>query len=421
MDIKEIIMEQKKEIEEIEKRERIILRENLSKARNFLKHPNVLVIIGIRRCGKSIFSYLVEKDKKFGYINFDDERIVDLKAENLDKVLQAFYELYGEVEYIILDEIQNIPKWELFANRLRRTKKIIITGSNSKLLSGELATHLTGRHLDIQLFPFSFKEFLNFREFNIQQAYTSKEKSQIKNYLEEFLKGGGFPESYKFGGQAVIKVYDDILTKDILLRYNVKKINELKQLGKYILSNSSDEISYSKLAKILGVNHVSTISNWISYFKEAFLVFELERFSFKLKQQFIAPKKIYCIDTGLINLIGFRFSENKGKIIENAVATELYRRKSQDYNLEIYYWKDHQQRETDFVLKRRNKVRQLIQVCYASSKENIKEKEINSLVRASKDLKCTNLLIITWDYEGEIKKEKKAIKFIPLWKWLLGK
>src|SRR3989344_8090734 len=183
MDIKEIILEQKKEIEEIEKREKIIFRESLDKAKKFLKYPNILVITGIRRCGKSIFSYLVEKDKKFGYINFDDERIIDLKSESLDKVLQAFYELYGEVEYIVLDEIQNIPKWELFANRLRRTKKIIITGSNSKLLSGELATHLTGRYIDIKLFPFSFKEFLNFREFNIQQAYTSKEKSQIKNYL----------------------------------------------------------------------------------------------------------------------------------------------------------------------------------------------------------------------------------------------
>ncbi|MBI2003973.1 ATP-binding protein [Candidatus Pacearchaeota archaeon] len=421
MDIKEIIREQRKEIEEIEKREKIIFRESLDKARNFLKYPNILVITGIRRCGKSIFSYLAEKDKKFGYINFDDERIIDLKSESLDKVLQSFYELYGKVEYIILDEIQNIPKWELFANRLRRTKKIIITGSNSKLLSGELATHLTGRHLDIQLFPFSFKEFLNFKEFKIQQAYTSEEKSQIKNYLEEFLKNGGFPESYKFGGQAVIKVYDDILTKDILLRYNIKKINELKQLGKYVLSNSSEEISYSRLAKLLGVKHVSTISNWISYFKEAFLIFELERFSFKLKQQFVAPKKIYCVDTGLVNLIGFKFSENKGKIIENAVAIELYRRKSQDYNLGIYYWKDHQQRETDFVLKKRNKVKQLIQVSYVNSKENIKEREITSLLRASKDLKCNNLLVISWDYDGEIKREKKTIKIISLWRWLLEK
>src|SRR3989344_2427053 len=152
MDIKEIIREQKKEIEEIEEREKIILRDGLDRARYFLKHPNVLIITGIRRCGKSTFSYLTEKDRKFGYINFDDERIVNLKAEDLDKILQAFYELYGDMEYIILDEIQNIHKWELFANRLRRTKKVIITGSNSRLLSGEISTHLTGRYIDIKLF-----------------------------------------------------------------------------------------------------------------------------------------------------------------------------------------------------------------------------------------------------------------------------
>ena len=419
MDIKEIIREQRKEIEEIEKREKIILRDGLDRARYFLKHPNVLIITGIRRCGKSTFSYLTEKDRKFGYINFDDERIVNLKAEDLDKILQAFYELYGDMEYIILDEIQNIHKWELFANRLRRTKKVIITGSNSRLLSGELATHLTGRHSDIQLFPFSFKEFLRFKKFDIQQAYTTKEKSEIKNYLEEFLKKGGFPEAYKIGGQAVIKVYDDIITKDILLRYHIKKINELKQLGRYLLTNSSEEISYSKIARFLEIKHVSTISNWISYFKEAFLLFELERFSFKLKQQFIAPRKIYCIDTGLINLIGFKFSENKGKIIENAVAIELQRKKAENYNLEVYYWKDPQQKEVDFVLKERNKVEQLIQVSYITSKEEIKEREINSLLKSAKELKCKNLLVITWDYETEEKFFGKDIKFIPLWKWLL--
>jgi uncharacterized protein len=419
MDIKEIIREQRKEIEDIEKREKIIPRDNLERARKFLKHPNVLIVTGIRRCGKSIFSYLAEKNKNFGYINFDDERLIGLKTEDLDKILQAFYELYGEVEYIILDEIQNISKWELFANRLRRTKKVIITGSNSKLLSGELATHLTGRHLDIQLFPFSFKEFLIFKEFNIQQAYTAREKSQIKNYLNEYLETGGFPEVYKLGGQTAIKVYDDILTKDILLRYNIKKINELKQLGRYLLSNSSEEISYSKIARFLGINHVSTISNWISYFKEAFLVFELERFSFKLKQQFVAPKKVYCVDTGLVDLIGFKFSENRGKIIENAVAIELQRNKTKDYNLEVFYWKNHQQKEVDFLLKERNKVKQLIQVSYINSRENIKDREITSLLKASEELKCNNLLVITWDYETEEKIKGKKVKFFPLWKWLL--
>src|SRR3989338_1655673 len=171
MDIKSIIKEQRQELERIEKREKIIDRDRLEEAKTYLSRPNILVITGIRRCGKSIFSYLIEKNRNFAYINFDDERLSAIKKEDLDKILEAFYELYGEIEYIVLDEIQNIPKWELFANRLRRTKKIILTGSNSNLLSGELATHLTGRHLDIQLFPFSFKEFLDFKSFQREKAY----------------------------------------------------------------------------------------------------------------------------------------------------------------------------------------------------------------------------------------------------------
>lgn len=415
MDIKSIIKEQKQELERIEKQEKIVSREETGKAKSFLKHPNILVITGVRRCGKSIFSYLLEKERKFAYINFDDERLSGTKTGDLDKILQSFYELYGDVEYIVLDEIQNVPGWELFATRLRRTKKVIITGSNSKLLSGELATHLTGRHLDIQLFPFSFKEFLKLKEFKMEKSYTTREKSNLLNHLKEYLEMGGFPEVNKFGKPIVIKIYEDILIRDILLRHKIKKIEELKKLGKYIISNSSNEITYSRLSKILDIKHISTVSKWISYFEEAFLIFKVERFDFKLKQQFIAPKKVYCIDTGLIDSIGFKFSEDRGRIIENLVGIELQRRKSLQDNLEIYYWKDAQQREVDFVLKERNKIKQLIQVSYLNSKEEIKEREIRGLLKASKELKCKNLIVITWDYEGE----EKKIKYIPLWKWLL--
>src|SRR3990167_2677023 len=190
MDLKSIIKEQRMELERIEKEEKIIERERLKEAEFYLPHPNILVITGIRRCGKSVFSYLVERNGKFAYINFDDERLAGLKSEELDKIMEAFYGLYGEVKYIILDEIQNIAGWELFVNRLRRTKKIILTGSNSNLLSGELSSDLTGRYIDIKLFPFSFKEFLKFRGFELSKAYTAEEKAKIMNYLQEYLKIG---------------------------------------------------------------------------------------------------------------------------------------------------------------------------------------------------------------------------------------
>jgi hypothetical protein len=419
MDFKSIIKEQREELEKIEKEEKIIERIGLNKSRESLKYPNILAILGIRRCGKSIFSYLLAKPYRFAYINFDDERLAGLKSEDLDKILESFYDLYEDIDYIILDEIQNVGRWELFANRLRRTKKVILTGSNSKLLSGELSTHLTGRYLDIILFPFSFREFLKLKEVKENKAYTTKEKAEIIRALQEYLEIGGFPEAYKFGKGMISRIYEDILTKDILLRYNIAKKEEIKKLAKYLITNSSEEITYSKLARIFNIKHVSTISNWISYFENAFLVFKLERFNFKLKQQFIAPKKVYCIDSGLMNSIGFKFSENKGKVIENEVALELQRRKSRESSFEVYYWKDYQQNEVDFVIKEHKKVEQLIQVSYINSKEEIKEREIKALIKASKELRCKNLVIITWDYETEERFEREIIKFIPLWKWLL--
>ncbi len=419
MDLKSIIKEQREELEKIEREENIIERDGLTEAGKYLSHPNILAVIGIRRCGKSIFSYLLAKTGKTGYINFDDERLGGLKADDLDKILESFYGLYGDIEYVILDEIQNVPEWELFANRLRRTKKVILTGSNSEFLSGELAKHLTGRYIDVHIFPFSFREFLKIKGFKEGPAYTTREKADIMKYLAEYLEMGGFPEAYKFGKPIISRIYEDIITKDILFRHRITKLEELKKLAKYLVTNSSEEFTYAKLSRILGVKHVSTISNWVSYLEDSFLIFNLERFDFKLKQQFIAPKKAYCMDTGIVNSIGFRFSENKGKIMENAVAIELQRRKRAE-GAEIYYWKDHFQNEVDFVVKKGSLVSQLIQVSSISAREDIREREIKPLLKAGAELRCGNILVITWDYESEEKFDGKSIKFVTLWKWLLA-
>ena len=419
MELKSIIKEQREELETIEKTEGFIKREKLAEAEELLKFPNILVVLGVRRCGKSIFSYLLSKNHNMGYINFDDERIADIKGKELNKVLESFYELYGDIDYIVLDEIQNIESWELFASRLRRTKKVILTGSNSKLLSGELAAHLTGRYIDIKLHPFSFKEFLLKKGFGTNSTYTTKEKSRLINLLREYLQVGGFPETHKFGKIIIPRIYDDILTKDILLRHRINKIEELKKIAKYLITNSAQEFTYSKLAHTFNVKHISTVSNWVTYLENSFLIFRLERFDFKLKQQFIAPKKIFCVDCGLMNMIGFNFSENIGRVIENEVAIELQRRNIIKNPLQYYYWKDYQHNEVDFVIKDGKKIIQLIQVSYVTDKEYIKEREISSLTKASRELRCNNLLMITWDYETEAMFEGKKIKFLPLWKWLL--
>ena len=419
MDFDTVVKEQREELESIERTENIVSREGLEAVEKALKFPNILAILGVRRCGKSIFAYLLSKGKNFGYVNFDDERLLGVDASDLNELLKTFYKLYGEVEIIILDEIQNVSGWELFANRLRRTKRVILTGSNSKLLSGELATHLTGRHVDIVLYPFSFKEFLKLRKFKESTVYTTKEKAEMLKLLEEHLQLGGFPEAQKFGKRMVSVIYDDVLTKDIILRRKIKKVEELRKLAKYLISNVSGEFSYSKTAKTLGVKHVSTLSKWVSYLEEAFLVFKLERFNYKLKQQFLAPKKVYCVDSGIINAIGFKFSENRGKLMENLVAVELRRRSHQEDQRETYYWKDYSQNEVNFVIKKNNEISQLIQVNYATSKEDVKERERTALLKASVALKCKNLLVLTWNYEAKEKTRNLEIQFTPLWKWLL--
>src|SRR3989344_1439518 len=419
MDLKGVIKEQRLELENIQKTEHIILRERLPEAEVYLRHPNILVVTGVRRCGKSIFSFLLEKGHKFAYINFDVERLFGLRASDLDSVLQAFYELYGELDYIVLDEIQNITGWELFANRLRRSKRVILTGSNSNLLSCELATHITGRHVDVKLFPFSFKEYLAFRGFVLSKAYTSQEKAVIANHLQDYIVNGGMPEVYKFGKSILLRTYDDVLTKDIVVRHKIKKSDDLKRMAKYLTSNVAREFTYSSLAKILDVKHVSTVSKWFSYLEECFLFFRLERFDFKLKMQFIAPKKVYCIDSGIVDLIGFKFSENKGGVLENVVAVELQRKKERDPELEVYYWKDYSQKEVDFVLKKRQKIIELIQVSAISSQDQLRERETDALIAASENLKCDDLTIVTIDLESKVSVKSKVIRLIPMWKWLL--
>jgi predicted AAA+ superfamily ATPase len=419
--IKEVILEQKEDVEGILRREKIIARELLQNLPKFLSYPNVLAILGVRRCGKSILSWQVFKGQKFGYINFDDERLRGLKAEDLNNVLQAFYELYGsDLENIILDEVQNVEAWELFVNRLRRSKKVIITGSNSKLLSGELATHLTGRHVDFTLMPFSFREYLTYNEINLE-AITTAKRAQIFGQLQSYLKDGGFPEFPKFGRKILRTIYEDIVRKDVIGRKKIKKEEELRKVARFLVSNFSNEFTYSSLKEITTTKHLSTISDWIHELEEAYLIAKLERFSFKLKQSFIAPKKVYCIDNGLIGVVGFLTGENTGRLIENLVAVELLRRRNYWFDdWEIYYWKDYQQNEVDFVLKEGLKIKQLIQVTFASSKDEIEKREIKALIKASELLKCKNLLVITWDYEDEIKAENKKIVFKPLWKWLLN-
>ncbi len=421
--LKRIITSQREDMEDLFRNERIIEREvDKETLRNLLEHPNVLVILGVRRCGKSVLSYSLLRDEASGYINFFDERLAGLSANDLEDVLKAFYELYSpEIQFLVFDEIQHVEGWERFISRLRSSKRIIITGSSSQLLSGELATALTGRHVDIELYPFSFREFLKINGVELADgwAYSDRQIAVVKRNLERFLEIGGFPEASKFGTRILPTLYSDILEKDIIKRHHIKKEAAFKEIARYLVSNFSSEFTFSKLKRTFGIKDVHTIKNYVEYMKEAYLLLVVERFSTKLKESFLAPRKTYCIDTGVANAVGFKLSESIGRVMENLVAVELMRRRSYSMGRwEVYYWRDYQGNEVDFVVKEGAEVRQLIQVTYASEGGEVERREIRALLRASDELGCGDLLVVTWDYEEEEDGGKK-IRFVPLWKWLI--
>ena len=415
----------------------------LPRIKNHVQTNQIIVITGARRSGKSFIMRQLAKElmnqgllaSQILMINFEDPRWPKLDT----KILQSIYETYLEDlnpksrPYIFLDEIQEVKDWEKWALTMRELQKakIILSGSNAKLLSQELATLLTGRHLDTTVFPLSFREFLEFKNVKIKnQLDLINQRIAVKRLLSEYLEFGSFPEVVlsKVKQEILLRYFDDILHKDLIKRYKIRKIQSLKSLTKFYLSNVSCLITFNSLEKFLNISNDS-IEKFSDYLSSAYLIFFLKRFSFKVREQEKSPRKVYAIDTGLANTIGFRFSENRGRILENIVFLELRRQQAVETNLELYFWKDQRHREVDFVIKQNLKIKQLIQVCYNIEDYDTKKREIRSLLKASKELKCSNLLIITDDYEADLPAEAlakagekingKSIKFIPLWKWLL--
>ena len=419
--IKDIVLQHKIEKEKFLSKD-YILREKLVFAKKNLETDLIKIITGPRRTGKSVFSILLLKDRNFAYLNFDDENL--LKIKNYDEIIKAIFEVYPKSEFIFFDEIQNLKNWELFVNKLhRRGYNLILTGSNAKLLSKELGTVLTGRYIPIEILPFSFKEFLTAKKFKIKKEYFEmpENKGRILNYLDEYLKNGGFPEVAVKNldpNDYLETLFDAILFKDVVKRYRVRFPQKIYDLSSYLVSNFSSEFSFTKLKNILGFRSVVTVQNYLRYLEEAYLVFILNRFSFKVKEQIKTPKKIYLIDNSFISAKSFQFSQNFGKLMENLVFTEFLRREYKA-NKNLFYYKTRNGKEIDFILKKGMKVEKLVQVCYDANNSETRKRELAALVEASKELNCNNLEIITWEEEKEEKFKNEKIKFIPLWKWLL--
>jgi len=418
-EIKSAIVDREEEMMKIFSSQNIVERENLEIGRN-ISAGIANIITGVRRCGKSVLAFQLARKGNFGYVNFEDERLA-MKAGDLNKVLEAVYSLKGDVDTLVFDEIQNVHGWERFIGRIVPAKKVLLTGSNARLMGRELSTHLTGRHLDFVLYPFSFREFLRYKDVKIEKEnlYSTKGAALIKKFWGEYMETGGFPPALRFGRLFLIENFKDIVERDVIQRYRIKHYSKLKELARYLISNPSTEITYNRLKRMLSLGSANTVSDWISFLENSYILFKLERFSPKLKESALAPKKVFSIDTGLSNAAGFRISENRGRVMENAVAVELLRRR--DYwrrRWELFYWKDHRQREVDFVIKEGAKVKHLIQVCWEVTPETEK-REVEPLLLAMKEFGLREGLILTSDQQREETLERRRIVYKPVWRWMM--
>ncbi len=416
--LKEIIIEQ---TEALKKRNKGIERLKLEEVKQYIEIPHTVIIAGIRRVGKSTLLLQIMNEfyqNDCYYLNFEDERFIDFTVQDFNNLYEIFVETMGEKKVFFLDEIQNIPSWENFVRRMQdRGFKFFITGSNATLLSKELGTKLTGRYILIELLPFSFKECLSFQEiyFDRNSLFQTSEKAKLKNSFSDYLEKGGMPEYLQYQKkELLVRLYEDILYRDIIARYDIKDIKALRELALYLLSNLANLFTNNNLKKITELGSANTAKSYVEYLENSFVLFSVNLFSFSLKKQFYAPRKVYCIDNGLANSISFKFSENRGKFLENLVYLELRRRKK-----EVYYYKTKNNLEIDFLIKEKNAPSALIQVAQKLDNSETKVREIKALFIALGELNLNNGLILTEDEEELLEQEGKTINILPVYKWLL--
>lgn len=383
------------------------------------------VVIGVRRSGKSTLCHkvLLEHHVKYGYVNFDDDRLANLKVEDLNTVLSCIYQIYGiDIKYIFLDEIQDVDGWHLFVNRLLRANQhVVVTGSNAKLLSSELATHLTGRYNEIHLFPFSFREYCEYHHINTN-GVTTKGEAEMKRAFMEYIMDGGFPEMQNIRNKRgyVQSLLEAIVTKDIQQRFKIRNVDVLRKISNHLINNVCQEVNYGNMAELLGTTD-QTVKKYVDYLRQAFLIQLLCKHSFKSKER-IRNTKAYIVDPGLQNNRENSFAaDNVGWRLENVVYIELLRRCTNDF-LDIYYYKaSPRSKEVDFVVCNQNKTVELIQVAYDIENEKTYNRETSSLVKASTSLRCENLTLIAFTKTRVVEIEGKRIKILHAIDWLLNR
>lgn len=379
------------------------------------------VVIGVRRSGKSTLCYqaLRKEGINFAYVDFDDERLAKLQSEQLNDVLEILYKIYGNIDCIFLDEIQNVEGWHLFVNRiLRRKIHVVVTGSNAKLLSGELATHLSGRSKEILLYPFSFREYCMMKHVDMASK-TTKAEAFKRAAFDDFMQQGGFPEllANRDHKSYVKNLVENILTRDIEQRYKLQYKATFRALAQHLLNITPTIVSVPELAKTFSFKSVHTVRNYIDYLKQAYMLIGLQKYSQKSKVRAIG-EKLYAVDVAMMNQRDNAFAgENLGRRLETVVLVHLVRKCKME-GLDIYYLNE-RYGECDFVICKNNRVLQAIQVSYDISSEKTRKREINGLLLAAKLTGCNDLLLLTDHDYGTTEESGHSIKIQPVYDWSL--
>lgn len=410
--MKNVILTQRAERDTIVSRP-YIDRKTKYQTAEILKSPLIKLITGPRRAGKSVFAFLMLKNHNFAYLNFDDKQLLEKWDDEL--VEKTLEEVYPSYEYLMLDEVQNLPGWDLWVSKLYRNgKNIVITGSNANMLSSEMATVLTGRYLQIEMLPFSLAEVLATNKIDI--ASIEKEQQTHANLLvDDYLRNGGFPESVLARGitkNYLSTLFDSILLKDVAQRHNIRKTTDLYSLATYLLSNFCNPFSANDLAEELNIASVTTTKKYCDYLNEPYLFFFLPRFNNKLKLMAKADRKAYIVDNGFVQSSAFNLSDNLGRLLENQVFVELLR-KGYVPGQTLFYYRSRNNREVDFVTRKGPKVERLIQVSYSLDSAKTRKREISALVECGDELKCDDLSIVTFS-EKETLTAPIPITVIPI-------
>lgn len=414
--MKAIIMNQRKERDELLSRPYLI-RKSSQDSDVLLNSHLIKLITGPRRVGKSTHALLMLRDKNFAYLNFDSQPLLDAWDANL--VMRMLDDVYPNYEYLLLDEVQNLDAWDLWVSELfRKGKNLVITGSNAKMLSSEMATVLTGKYLQIEMFPFSMEEFFDWNKLDLHNL-KSEQQAEGKVLTDDYMRNGGYPEvvaSRQLVRSYLDTLFDSIIWKDVAKRHNVRNITDLNNLAMYMISNFCNPLSANELSEELGFQSVNTTKKFMDYLHEPYLFYYMSRYNNKLKLMKKAPRKVYVVDNGFVTAKAFAVSENLGRLLENQVFVELVRR---GYNTDksMFFYRSRNDKEVDFVLRKGAHIERLVQVCYDMSSPKTEKREVDSIVECAEELRCSNLTIVTHEEERTLEKNGYTISVVPVSKF----